>query len=83
MNFVCLPLCVLPEFRLTFMAAAVEVQSSSSHIHIFAVDQLIKYELRRVLQDKSNRTTMNFSDFNMKAKAWFLKQNKNKARYSL
>lgn len=81
----CLTSCVLPEFRLTFMAAAIKVQSSSSRVHIFPVDQLIKYELKRMLQDKSNGTTMNFSltSIQYESKGLVLKQSKNKARYSL
>lgn len=67
------------------MAAAIKVQSSSSRVHIFPVDQLIKYELKRMLQDKSNGTTMNFSltSVQYESKGLVLKQSKNKARYSL
>lgn len=43
------------------MAAAIKIQSSSSHVHNFPVDQSIKYELKRMLQGKSNGTTMNLS----------------------
>lgn len=57
MNFVKLPSCVLPGFR----TAPIKVQSSSSHVHIFPVDQSIKYELKRMLQGKSNGTTVNLS----------------------
>lgn len=54
-------ICRKSEFRLTFEVAPIEVQRSSSCIHIFPVDQSIKYELKRMLQDKSNGTVMNLS----------------------
>lgn len=54
-------ICRKSEFRLTFEVAPIEVQSSCSCIHIFPVDQSIKYELKRMFQDKCNGTVMNLS----------------------